>query len=101
MLDLVGEDRRRAKGVHHASRGLPSAVLGLVRKDPLPDDLSPKERALLRAAAVASIRVEKAARQLGMSEHALLDLAEPLLDRGLLTEVDEGSAFARPAAPAP
>ncbi len=33
------------------------------------------------------------ARLLGMGEHELIDQAEPLLDQGLLEEVDDGSAL--------
>jgi eukaryotic-like serine/threonine-protein kinase len=58
------------------------------------DPLTPRREALLAAVADGAVSVSELATALGMGPHAVLDLAEPLLDAGLLVEVDEGAALA-------
>jgi hypothetical protein len=92
-LDFEGTDRRQASTIHKRTRGLPGAVAGVLGRNPVPTDLDAMSQSLLEATHRGPVTVEDLA-QLGISEHALLDLAEPLLDRGLLTEVDKGAALA-------
>lgn len=73
------------------TRGLPAALLALLNSslERIPG-LDEQERSLLSLAAERGMRVEELARRMGLGEHALLDVAEPLLERGLLVEEEEG-----------
>ena len=73
------------------TRGMPGALLALLNSplERIPG-LGDQERTLLSLTADRGMRVDELARRLGIGEHALVDLAEPLLDRGLLLEEEDG-----------
>ena len=70
---------------------MPGALLALLNSplERIPG-LGEQERTLLSLTADRGMRVDELARRLGIGEHALIDLAEPLLDRGLLLEEEDG-----------
>ena len=77
------------------TRGLPSAVRAYVGPSVTPDPkLTDEQRRLLDATRAGARSLEDLAAGLGLSEHALVDLAEELLDMGLLVEIDDGAALA-------
>ena len=53
-------------------------------------------RALLAAVTDGPVSIAELASALEMGAHALLDVAEPLLDAGLLVEVDDGASLGPP-----
>jgi biotin operon repressor len=74
---------------------LPSAVRAYVGPTGATNPvLTDNQRRLLDATRGGARSVEDLAAGLGLSEHALVDLAEELLDKGLLVEVDDGAALA-------
>ncbi len=94
ILEANGQDPGRAEEIAERTRGLPAAVHGYVRPpaEGVPG-LSREQRSLLEATASGPVPLAELARLLGMGEHELIDQAEPLLDQGLLEEVDDGSAL--------
>lgn len=94
LLEAYGLDATRAPEIHERTRGLPGAVVGYARP---PAEgvggLSDEERELLRATAARPVTIRDLATMLGVGEHTVCDWAEPLLDRGLLQEVADGTAL--------
>lgn len=95
LLEHQSGDVRRAKEIVQRTRGLPSAVRAYVGPTGATNPvLTDNQRRLLDATRGGARSVEDLAAGLGLSEHALVDLAEELLDKGLLVEVDDGAALA-------
>ena len=95
LLEHHGGDVKRAKEILQRTRGLPGAVrayVGPTETNHL--QLSNDQRRLLDATRVGPRTLVELADVLVLSEHALVDLAEELLDLGLLVEVDDGAALA-------
>jgi hypothetical protein len=94
LLELAGQDPRDAKQLVERTRGLPGAVMGYVNPPSagVPGLTAPQVE-LLKATAHGAMTVEDLAALLGVGEHQLLDLAEPLLDKGLLQELEDGAAL--------
>lgn len=95
LLGAFGADISAAADILRACCGRPGAIRGLLTRRALPEDLDTRQHELLAATSQGPVPVRKLAAMLGMGEHALLDLAEPLLDRGLLVERDDGRALER------
>ncbi|MCB9791689.1 MAG: serine/threonine-protein kinase PknK [Alphaproteobacteria bacterium] len=98
VLEAYGLDPLEASQVYTDTGGLPGKVMRVVRSPAAAmPDLTPAQRRLLEATVGGPVRIELLAEQLGVSEHGVVDLAEPLLDRGLLGEHEDGaSLMARP-----
>jgi hypothetical protein len=95
LLDLADEDRRAAEALHRRSGGLPGTIVADLRLVRLPADLEPLERALLDHVGSTPVLVTELAARLDLGEHATLDVAEGLLERGLLEEAQDGAALVR------
>ncbi|HJN73191.1 MAG TPA: serine/threonine-protein kinase [Myxococcota bacterium] len=94
ILEAFGLDPGRAVEIRRRTRGLPGAVLGYAQPPAEGiSGLSEEQRGLLEATASGKVGVAELARMLGVSEHTIIDWAEPLLDLGLLEELDDGSAL--------
>jgi biotin operon repressor len=94
MLAAADQDVARGPEILDRTRGRPGAVAGYVQ--PLARGLvglTPRQQELLRVTATNPVALPELSALLDLSEHALLDLAEPLLDRGLLVEVQDGYAL--------
>ena len=71
------------------SRGHPGTLLSLLSDAPQP--VAPGVRRLLEALGRERLLLETLAERLGLSDHALLDVAEPLLDQGVLEASENGA----------
>ncbi len=95
FLDGHGEDRRRAEELFRRSHGRPAALLTLVG-GPVPmREIDKLGRRLLQVVPREPVKVPALAQRLGLSEHRLLDLAEPLMDLGLIAASADGSELSR------
>ncbi len=93
LMAIWRHDPIHAAILHRVTRGLPGALVGQLRRSRRPSSLSEQERELLEATAEAAVPIPELAERLSLSELALVDLAEPLLDRGLLVEIDGGASL--------
>ena len=91
----LGHDPATAVELHQVSGGRPGALKTLLGRQAMPSDISDRERDVLLSASRGPALVVDLARRLGVGEHDLLDLLEPLLDRGLLAESADGTAVER------
>ena len=89
LLDSVGQDRHRAEVIHRRSAGLPGAVHGILSPVPVAS-LSPTARTVLENLRTGALTVPALARRMDLGEHALLDLIEPMIDRGLVVASADG-----------
>ncbi len=95
LLEHHGGDVRRAKEILQRTQGLPGAVRTYVAPtQPEAHALSPIQRELINATTAGPRPLNELATLLALTEHALVDLAEELLDLGLLVEVDDGASLA-------
>ncbi|NOY27982.1 MAG: serine/threonine-protein kinase PknK [Oligoflexia bacterium] len=92
LMVHLGHDPAQAAELHKLSGGRPGALKTLLGRDALPSDISGRERDILLAASRGPAAIIDLARRLNMKEHDLLDIVEPLLDRGLLTETRDGTS---------
>lgn len=93
-LAAADQDVARAPEILERTRGRPGAVAGYVQ--PLARGLvglTPRQQELLRVTASNAVPLPELSALMDLSEHELLDLAESLLDRGLLVEVQDGYAL--------
>ena len=96
LLHAYLQEPAKAGQLHEATRGLPSAVRAHLRtrRVEVPENLDARERELLTATTSGPVRIAVLATLMGVSEHRVVDIAEPLLDAGVLVELDDGAAFA-------
>jgi len=92
LLQRAGRDPAGAAPLRARTQGRPGAVARRILGDS--SGACAAARALLARLRDGPQQIDALARSLGLSELALLDLADPLLDRGLLMEVDEGCGLA-------
>jgi len=94
LLEAFGLDPGRAIEIHRRTRGLAGAVVGYARPPAEGvSGLTTEQRELLEATAAGPVSVARLAAMLGVGEHTVIDWAEPLLDLGLLEELDDGAAL--------
>ncbi|MEE2750375.1 MAG: serine/threonine-protein kinase [Myxococcota bacterium] len=94
LLERHGQGVRRAAIVHRRARGLPGRVASqLLVPELRAEPLSELESNLLSATTGRDVPLPALASLLGLKEHALVDLAEPLVDRGLLQVAEGGQAL--------
>ncbi|MEL6342352.1 MAG: serine/threonine-protein kinase [Myxococcota bacterium] len=90
LLSLAGLNPDHARDITRMTRGMPGLVEDHILRQSLPSDLSPLERSLLMATRLEPRPVHTLAMRVGVGEHDLLDIADPLIDRGLLIEAEGG-----------
>jgi len=91
LLERHGQDPARAAVVHRRARGLPGRVQSqLMVPEIRSEPLTGPERQLVEATTGRPVPLPALAELLGLGHHALVDLAEPLVDRGLLQVTDGG-----------
>ncbi len=93
MLEVASQFPGFAPDVHRITRGHPGVVRDYILRRGLPSDLSAAQRSLLSAVSTGPRSPYVLAMRLGVGEHELLDLAEPLIERGLLEEHDGGASL--------
>jgi hypothetical protein len=93
LMARHGQDLERAALVHRRSKGLPGRVLQQMQPALEAASLDQSQLSILDATSAGPVRLPELARRLGLGEHQLVDIAEPLLDRGLLVEIDDGAAL--------
>ena len=94
LLERHGQGVRRAAIVHRRARGLPGRVASqLLVPELRAEPLSELESNLLSATTGRDVPLPALASLLELQEHALVDLAEPLVDRGLLQVTENGAAL--------
>lgn len=96
VLEGLRRDRRNADELARRSRGLPGALFGLLGGPFVTGETDRVSRALLVAVEDGPRPVRALAAELGLGEHALLDAAEALIDRGLLVSTPDGSSVGPP-----
>lgn len=92
VLEGLALDRRRADELHRLSRGSPGALMGLVT-GAATDGLDPVANQVLTLLASGPTLVASLAERIGLSDHRLLDIVEPMIDRGLITASADGSTL--------
>jgi hypothetical protein len=91
LLQRHGQDPARAAVVHRRARGLPGRVQSqLMVPEIRSEPLTLPERQLVDATTGRPVPLTALAELLDLGHHALVDLAEPLVDRGLLQVTDGG-----------
>ncbi|MFZ5480056.1 MAG: serine/threonine-protein kinase [Myxococcota bacterium] len=91
VLEALQLDRRHADDLHRRSRGSPGALMGLLSDAPDPEALDPVARTVLGSLAGGPLTVPALADKVGLSEHRLLDVVEPMIDRGLVSASADGA----------
>ncbi len=89
LIDALDLDRHRAETVHRRSGGLPGAVQGILTPI-LASSLTPLAQSVLQNLRSGALTVPVLARRLALGEHRLLDLVEPMIDRGLVVASADG-----------
>jgi len=92
LMVAYRHDPTHAAVLHRATRGLPGAVYGQLRQGGA-SALSAMERRLLVATTRRPVPIPDLSEALGISELAIVDLAEPLIDRGLMVELEDGACL--------
>lgn len=95
MMVQAGHDPSGAHSLVLMSGGRPGTLLALMERELMPGDISERERQVLLSCGRGPLSVGELARRLDLSEHDLLDLIDPLFDRGLLLESQDGSTVER------
>lgn len=100
LLEHYQQPPDEAEALLAATEGLPERVRASIQQALHPNrTLSRLQRRLMDAVATGPVRLPDLAARLGVREHELLDLAEPLIDRGQLQELDGGEALGPPLSP--
>ncbi len=89
LLEAMGYDANRAEVLHRRSAGLPGAIQGLLAPTPLAG-LSASARKVLQHLHNGAVTVPGLAALLELREHQLLDLVEPMMDRGMVVASADG-----------
>lgn len=95
LLLHLGHDPAAAADLHQASGGRPGALKTLLGRQAMPVDITDREREVLLFASRGPVPIVDIARRMSVGEHDLLDLIDPLLDRGLLAESADGATVER------
>ncbi len=97
LLEQLGQDPADAEELHRLTGGRPGAIRTVVGRRDLPANISEREREVLLATSQGPVEVQALASQLQVGEHDLLDLVEPLFERGLISESADGVYLERTA----
>jgi len=92
MLQMAGRKLSAAKTISKITNGRPAAVRSHLLRELIETRYSVQTQTILFSTLEAPIRIERLAMRMGLSTHDLLDLIEPLIDRGVLQEVGRGNA---------
>lgn len=89
LVEALGQDRSRVEGLYRRSSGLPGAVQGLLSPTTV-SGLSPIARRVIEHLNRGALTVPGLAALLELREHQLLDLVEPMIDRGMVVASADG-----------
>jgi hypothetical protein len=89
LIDAMGHDPSRTEAVYRRSAGLPGAIQGLLSPTTL-NALTPVARQVLQHLNRGALTVPGLAVLLQLREHQLLDLVEPMIDRGMVVASADG-----------
>lgn len=89
LLDGLGHDRHRAELIHRRSAGLPGAVHGILSPVAM-ESLTPVAQRIMQNLRSGALTVPVLARRMEIREHSLLDIVEPMIDRGLVVASVDG-----------
>ena len=97
-LSVVGRPVEHAAAIYRRTKGHPGRIVAALEiQNRAKKQLSAVERELLARASESPIPVDELSRQLQLKEHAVVDIAENLVDMGLLEIEDRGhSVVAKP-----
>ncbi len=99
LLEHYGRPTSEAQALAEATGGLPEAIRAAIQEATHPHrSLNRVQRGLVDAVTAGPVRLPELARRLGIGEHELLDVAEPLIDSGRIEELEAGLALG-PAQP--
>ncbi len=95
LVRSLGHDERRAEAVWRRTAGFPGAVQGILNPVAVSTLAAPMQAAIehLRSGALS---VSTLAQRMQLGEHALLDLVEPMIDRGLVAASADGAWLSVP-----
>lgn len=97
VLEALELDRRRAEELHRRSQGHPGTLMALLSGGAPAEDLPGDARRALAELAGGRAGVFDLAERMGLGEHRLLDVVEPLIDRGLVVASSDGAWLELPA----
>ncbi len=94
LLQHYGQPTDKADELLEASGGLPGKVRTVIQTAIHPHrSLNRLQRQLLAAVSAGPLNLPALAQHLGIGEHELLDVAEPLIDKGRIVELEGGRAL--------
>lgn len=91
----LGHDERKAEAVWRRSAGLPGAVHGILHAAPIATLPAPMQ-AVMEHLGGGAVTVSALAKRMRLGEHALLDIVEPMIDRGLVAASSDGAWLSVP-----
>jgi len=97
LLEHYRQPTDQAQALAEATGGLPEGVRASIQEAIHPHrSLNRLQRGLVDAVSRGSVRLPELAMSLGIGEHELLDVAEPLIDSGRVEELEGGLALGPP-----
>jgi hypothetical protein len=96
IMAHCGQPADQARSICAETQGHPAAVwarLGFPVDAPIP---AGREQSLMAALSGGPLSVQMLSARLKISEHTLLDMAEPLLNQGAIIELEDGSLLGLP-----
>jgi hypothetical protein len=97
LLKHYGRPTDQAQALAEATGGLPEGVRASIQEVIHPHrSLNRLQRGLVDAVSQGPVRLPMLAMTLGIGEHELLDVAEPLIDSGRIEELEGGLALGAP-----
>lgn len=95
LVQGLGHGRRKADAVWRRSAGLPAAVHGILQPTPIATLPAPM-RGVMEHLGGGAVTVSALAKRMNVGEHALLDIVEPMIDRGLVAASSDGAWLSVP-----
>ncbi len=89
LIENLGHDRHRAEAVLRRSSGMPGAVQGILAPVSL-QTLTTVAQKVMQHLRTGALTVPVLARRMELPEHQVLDIVEPMIDRGLVAASADG-----------
>lgn len=89
ILESCGHARHRRETVLRQSSGLPAAIQWILNPVPTPS-LPPMAQKVMEYLRAGTLTVPSLSQRLDMPEHQVLDIVEPMIDRGLVAASIDG-----------